>query len=247
MSWVNSDTASEFMDIERDFAKVHANTNLSIKPERRVNGNIVSKNSVSKVDHNAPISETTLHLHDIPSPQGSLESTPRPPTPLSPSPPVVEIAQPMEVDELMVLNKAASPLLSSKELDSHHSTSSPMKYTPGLISPAAGIISQGPTPASREDLNPPLAAPTSPKAFTPVQEEDSSIFLPQYFEFVTQRMEQDRERQRRKEDNSGFIKSSGNWDEEIGQITSTGREYVGDVFENAKVERRNWTTASEYE
>jgi hypothetical protein len=228
------------MDIDRNL--------VTANPKPRVNGSRVAKHSVSKLDPNVPTSETTLNLHDIPSPQGSMESTPRPPTPLSPTPPpVVDIARHMDVDESIADNQGSSPLLHSKELDSHHSTGSPMKYTPGLISPAVGVVSQGQTPASREYHNPPLPAPTSPKAYTPVQEEDSSFFLPQYFEFVTQRMEQDRERQRRKEDNSGFIKSSGNWDEEIAQITSTGREYVGDVFENAKTERRNWTTASEYE
>jgi hypothetical protein len=84
-------------------------------------------------------------------------------------------------------------------------------------------------------------------AYTPVQQEDSNIFIPQYFDFVHQRIEQDRERQRRKEDNSGFMKSFGNVDEEIAQITNTGKEYIGDVFAAMAAEQAARTTATEYD
>jgi len=60
-------------------------------------------------------------------------------------------------------------------------------------------------------------------------------------------MEQDRERQRRKEDNSGFTKGTGNVDEEIEAITQTGREYVGDVFAAMKAEEKTWQMAAQYE
>jgi hypothetical protein len=96
------------------------------------------------------------------------------------------------------------------------------------------------------DHNPPPERP-SPAAFTPVQKEDSLIFQPKSFEFLTQRMEQDRERQRRKEDKSGFTKGTGNVDEEIEAITQTGREYVGDVFAAMEAEEKTWQTAAKYE
>jgi hypothetical protein len=84
-------------------------------------------------------------------------------------------------------------------------------------------------------------------AYTPVQQEDANIFMPQYFDFVNQRIEQDRERQRRKEDNSGFMKSFGNVDEEIAQITNTGKEYIGDVFAAMATEQEARKIATKYD
>jgi hypothetical protein len=71
-----------------------------------------------------------------------------------------------------------------------------------------------------------FARQASPSSYTPVQKEDSVVFLHENFDLISQRIEQDRERQRRKEDNSGFIKR-GDIDEEMSHIMMTGRRYLG--------------------
>jgi hypothetical protein len=63
-------------------------------------------------------------------------------------------------------------------------------------------------------------------AYTPVQKQDFIIFEPENFDPLRKRMEQDRERQRRKEDNSGFVRK-GNLDEELIHVMMTGKRYLG--------------------
>jgi hypothetical protein len=237
MSWIEGSTTSGLMDIDRESGVANSQADVPIyRPDQ---SDIIMEDKAA-LSHD---------IHDIPSPPGSaspLESTPVPPTPPSQSPPgsVVNERSITDTD----LNKAASPDSSVKHPSTRQSAGSPMKYSPTGVSPAAAVTSQGPTPASRGEVSrQPPADPSSPKAYTPVQEEDTNIFLQQYFEFVTQRMEQDRERQRRKEDNSGFIKSAGNWDEEIDQIANTGKEYIGDVFDNMDAELNNRSTTAEYD
>jgi hypothetical protein len=238
MAWIENGTISGFMDVDRESGTANSQSDIPISwPHNR-----------------SPGQELPLQLgpdvHDIPAPQGSaspMNTTPIPPTPPTPSPPPSALGESLPVTNGPSLKLSSSAVSPSNETNRLQSAGSPIKYSPTIISPAGDAPSQGPTPASREELNPPPANPTSPKAYTPVQEEDSNIFLQQYFEFVTQRMEQDRERQRRKEDNSGFIKSTGNWDEEIAQIANTGKEYIGDVFEMMEAEYKNWGTATKYE
>ena len=238
MAWMENGTASGFMDMDRESGT--ANSQGDIPNNWRHNRSPIEGSKI----------QMGFDTHDIPAPQGSaspMDTTPVPPTPPSPSPRPSAPIQSLSAENGPSLKPVSSAISPLNEADNHQSAGSPMKYSPAIISPAAGAPSQDPTPTSRAELNPVPANPTSPKAYTPVQEEDSNIFLQQYFEFVTQRMEQDRERQRRKEDNSGFIKSTGNWDEEIEQIANTGKEYIGDVFEMMEVEHNNWVTATEYE
>jgi hypothetical protein len=102
------------------------------------------------------------------------------------------------------------------------------------------------TPISAINLNPQPVNPTSPAAYTPVSKEDSGIFFGQYIQMINQRMEQDRERQRRKEDNSGFVPVSDTMDAEIEEIEAASMEYGAGLFEQMKAEARARERALQY-
>jgi len=89
--------------------------------------------------------------------------------------------------------------------DGQPSIGSPMEFSAAVQAPAqSGSAERASVGSPNQNLNP--APPAhSPEPYTPVQLEDAAIFEPKYFAIITQRMEQDRERQRRKEDNAGFI------------------------------------------
>jgi hypothetical protein len=110
----------------------------------------------------------------------------------------------------------------------------------------AGSHGASPARVSAEpstNLNPAPINPSSPQAFTPVQKEDANMFTPKYLELVTQRMEQDRERQRKKEDNSGFLAVSGDLDEEIQQMSDKAKAWTKEDFEKMAKEKRDWDLA----
>jgi hypothetical protein len=91
------------------------------------------------------------------------------------------------------------------------------------------------TPSVNPNLQP---GNTSPAAYTPVSREDANIFSSTYIQLINQRMEQDRERQRRKEDNSGFIPVSNTMDAEIEEFAQSSVEYGASLFEQMKAEAR---------
>lgn len=165
-------------------------------------------------------------IHDIATPPGSKPNsvsstplrTPVAPTPLSPSPsPKQELTQ-----------TQTESLPSAKQNGTPSPTTSPTVAK--VFSPA--------NPTSTEvTIEPP--AQHSPSSFTPVQTEDSNIFTKSYYELATERMEQDRERQRRKEDSSGFVALAGTVDEEVLQILEVPTK--GDVWvEDLIAERGVW-------
>jgi hypothetical protein len=118
-----------------------------------------------------------------------------------------------------------------------------MKLSP-LYSPARiSAVRATPTSAANLNLQP---GNTSPTAYTPVSKEDANIFSSSYIQLINQRMEQDRERQRRKEDNSGFIPVSDTMDAEIAEFAESSVEYGGSLFEQIKAEARGRETALQY-
>lgn len=165
-------------------------------------------------------------LHDIPSPPGSASPMIR--TPIPPTPPSPSVADEHEHKD--------------DSVDTSKTVGSTKAYSPVNIS----STNTAPTSQPKEDIKAQLH-PGSPEPYTPVQQEDANIFIPQYFDFAIQRIEQDRERQRRNEDNSGFVKTGGNVDEEIQHIVNTGKDYIGDVFQAMEAEQKAWKTATEYE
>jgi hypothetical protein len=198
--------------------------------------------SKQEIDDNRPPDEVVLQtspgakvvdllmpdLHDVPSPPGSRSPslvltparTPVPPTPPSPS------ASPQH--ELTQTN----PPSSTKQNGTHSPSTSP---------PATKVFSPAnpPSAGTSKLLPPPIQVPHTPSAFTPVQKEDSNIFTQSYFELATERMEQDRERQRRKEDSSGFVALASSVDEEVAQILAVPTK--GDVWmEDLIAERGVW-------
>jgi hypothetical protein len=185
-------------------------------------------------------------IHDVISPRGSrsvslssLGSSPVPPTPLSPSVASAELDEPNSPAQLPRKFSTTSP---APAVDDQPSAGSPIRFSP--------VASRGESPArasagSASNLNPPPVNATSPPAFTPVQKEDANIFTPTYFGLVTHRMEQDRERQRRKEDNSGFLNVSGDIDEEIQQMADGAKEWTAEDFEQMAREKREWDQARE--
>jgi hypothetical protein len=190
----------------------------------------------------APESEDT---HDVNSPPGSfssLGSSPRPPTPLSPSVASDDSKEPKSPTRGP---REFSPAIPSIHIEDQPSAGSPMRLSANELA-----VSRGASPARvsvdpTSNLNPAPINPTSPQAFTPVQKEDANIFTPKYFELVTQRMEQDRERQRRKEDNSGFLAVSGDLDEEIQQMSNRAKAWTRHDFEHMAREKRDWDLARE--
>ncbi|KAF2675103.1 hypothetical protein BT63DRAFT_474766 [Microthyrium microscopicum] len=185
-------------------------------------------------------------LHDIPSPPGSRSPSINTPTktPIAPTPP--------------------SPSPSPPTLPNGHSPSppngtsatSPANYTPAIFSPAQPAQlarASGSSTAPSEETSPahgvPAEAPPpnrlSPEAYTPVQREDMNVFRADYFALVAERIEQDRERQRRKEDNSGFL-MTGETTEESMDILGRGGGYVGDVFGPMVGERVGWARSGVY-
>lgn len=183
-------------------------------------------------------------LHNIPSPLGSVASSEtsggslRPPTPLSLS----------EGAESPARSGTSTPLVgqyspvrsSSLDRDMQDPDDISDQFSPSQVSPAAT------SPNADKEAAPEQRA-TSPSTFTPVQMEDANVFTPKYFELVTQRMEQDRERQRRKEDNSGFLKSAGEPEAEMDQMLSEVRPISASDLEQMKRERKDYQEAKAYD
>jgi hypothetical protein len=183
--------------------------------------------SVSCWTSNSP-QERRRSVRDPTPPQDSVDSamdtppdtrpysamSPVPPTPLSPSP--------------------SPPAGRSYPLDGNPSTGS-LKPSP-LYSPARISAARQTSPMANPNLQP--TNTTSPAAYTPVSREDANIFSSTYIQLINQRMEQDRERQRRKEDNSGFIPVSDTMDAEIEEFAESSVEYGASLFEQMKAEAR---------
>jgi hypothetical protein len=183
-------------------------------------------------------------IHDVVTPAGSrpmslssLGSPPVPPTPLSPS---VASDQSDEMKPSAHASRNFSPVSPTRVADDQPSAGSPIRFSPAA---SQGVSPAGVSAGSATNLNPAPVNATSPPAFTPVQKEDTNIFTPAYFSLVTQRMEQDRERQRRKEDNSGFLNVSGDIDEEIQQMADNAKEWTKEDFEQMAREKREWDQA----
>jgi len=132
-----------------------------------------------------------------------------------------------------------------------------MEYTPAVTFSPANVYpncaASGVSPTfTANNTNPADIVPniTSPDAFTPVQKEDVNIFTTQYFELINERMEQDRERQRKKEDNSGFVKAAntgsgtGATDEEVAQGIGNTDGYVGNTKDWNEMSRITWVKTS---
>jgi hypothetical protein len=113
-------------------------------------------------------------------------------------------------------------------------------YSPARVS----AVRETPTSGAHLNLQPGNAS--SPTAYTPVSKEDANIFSSTYIQLINQRMEQDRERQRRKEDNSGFIPVSDTMDAEIEEFAESSVEYGASLFEQVKAEARGRETALQY-
>jgi CTD kinase subunit gamma CTK3 len=154
------------------------------------------------------VDETRASLADIKSPPGS--------KPISPN--VVEVD--------MSTPKPPTPIQPDAG-ESNGATDSAYSPTRKFSPMDMGVPTESKTTAIT------LPKPQTP-TYTPVQREDAAVFQPENFELIQQRLEQDRERQRRKEDNSGFVRT-GNIDEEIEHVMMTGRKYVG-----GQVEREAW-------
>jgi hypothetical protein len=193
--------------------------------------------SVSCWNSNSP-QEQRRSVRDPTPPQDSVDSamdtppdtrpysamSPVPPTPLSPS--------------------QSPPAGQSYALDRNPSTGS-IKPSPPLYSPAR-ISAARETPPSAANLNLQPANISSPAAYTPVSREDANIFSSTCIQLINQRMEQDRERQRRKEDNSGFIPVSDTMDAEIAEFAESSVEYGASLFEQMKAEARARDAALQY-
>jgi hypothetical protein len=142
------------------------------------------------------------------SPDYRPSTSPVPPTPLSSSPKSPTASILLEPEPSTVSIKMSTPLYS------------PARETP--TSAAIIILQPG----------------NSPDAYTPVHKEDSNIFSSHYVQLIGARMEQDRERQRRKEDNSGFIPVSDRTDAEIEDFAGSNAVYGTSLFEQMKAEAR---------
>jgi hypothetical protein len=171
------------------------------------------KSTQAKRDNNAKLTVPTpppgtvkdTHLHSIPTPSGSLS-----PRAQSGNKNGDALRIPREQARTAVsMTDAASQGASSPATMTggglQPSTGSPMELSAVIPSPAQVDSAERASVGSpNQNLNP--APPAhSPAPYTPVQQEDAAIFEQKYFALIAQRMEQDRERQRRKEDNAGFI------------------------------------------
>ena len=237
--------------------KVVSQSSTNGAPQKKPNtkkenkANVATKSTASPAPPSSKSSKLELpqaapevDVHDVVTPAGSrpvslssLGSPPVPPTPLSPS---VASEQSGEAKSPAQALREFSPTSPARAED-QPSAGSPIRFSPAA--------SQGASPArasagSASNLNPAPVNVTSPPAYTPVQKEDTNIFTPTYFGLVTQRMEQDRERQRRKEDNSGFLNVSGDIDEEIQQMADSAKEWTAEDFEQMAREKREWDQAN---
>jgi hypothetical protein len=163
---------------------------------------------------------------NAPTPGSHSAMSPVPPTPLSPS-------------LQSLTSKEREP---ERQNNADGNSTGSIKTSP-LYSPAR-VSTVRETPTSAANLNPPVN--TTPAAYTPVSKEDANIFSSQYIQLINQRMEQDRERQRRKEDNSGFIPVSDTMDAEIEEFTESSMEYGASLFEQMKAEARAREAALQY-
>jgi len=115
--------------------------------------------------------------------------------------------------------------------------------------PFSPMESAGVSPTPLHVPAPEPSAKISPDAFTPVQKEDVNIFTQAYFVLVNERMEQDRERQRKKEDNAGFVRAINSndptgMDEEVREGIGNMDVYVGNTAEWNLRDRSAWAVAA---
>jgi hypothetical protein len=143
-------------------------------------------------------------LHEIPVPPGSLSPVDKV---LDEARPDLETSRTTSTKDVIMTDIPAGTVFSPARATSGEARPSigiPMEYTVEPQSPAQPFAERASVGSPNQNLNP--APPAhSPEPYTPVQQEDAAIFEPKYFQLIIQRVEQDRERQRRKEDNAGFI------------------------------------------
>jgi hypothetical protein len=214
MSWINQPLDTAALAVSR----------MDIDEKKPTNDNMVAIKSEAK-DGDIVLTD----IHDVATPPGSRSPSISTPlrTPIAPSPP----------------SPSPSPRQELTQTTSPSSTKQNGTLSPSA-SPAVVKVFSPANVSSANDVTIPPIAVHSPSAFTPVQKEDSNIFTPSYFELATERMEQDRERQRRKEDSSGFVAVAGTVDEEVAQILEVPTK--GDVWiEDLIAERGVWALMGE--